>query len=50
VGEKDVYFDVFLPNSVISSMFNSFDREQKERFDRIVDECRSAVSATVTTG
>jgi len=49
-GDKDVYFDVFLPNTVMSSMFNSFDREQKERFDRIVDDCRSAASATVSAG
>jgi hypothetical protein len=49
VGTKDVYFDVFLPNTVISSLYNSFDREQKERFDRIVEDCRSAVSATVVT-
>ena len=47
-SDKDVYFEVYLPNTTISSMFNSFDREQKVRFERILEESRDLVSSTVT--
>jgi hypothetical protein len=29
-------------------MFNSFDKEQRQRFEKIVEESREAVSATVS--
>ncbi len=47
-ADKDVYFDVFLPNPVISDMFNSFDKEQKIRFEKIIEESRELVTSAVS--
>lgn len=47
-GDKDVYFDVHLPQHAVSSMYNSFDREQKARFDIIIEHSRELISSSVT--
>lgn len=47
-GGKDVYFEVYLPNSTISSMFKSFDKEQRVRFDGVMEATRELASSTVS--
>lgn len=44
LGKNAVYFDVWLPNSIIAEMFNSFDKEHKMRFQKSVDSARLAIS------
>jgi hypothetical protein len=46
-GKTPAYFDVWLPQSQIVQMFNSFDKEQKLRFQKVVDEARSTMSVIV---
>lgn len=46
-GNRSAYYDVWLPNSTISEMFNSFDKEQKVRFQRIIDDSRKTMSSVI---
>lgn len=46
-GKTPAYFDVWLPQSQIVQMFNSFDKEQRLRFQKIVDESRNSMSVIV---
>ena len=47
VGNNSIYYDVWLPNHVIAEMYKSFDKENKIRFQRAVDEARTAISSTM---
>lgn len=46
-GDKGVYFDVYLPHSIVSSMFASFDKEQRLRFDRVLELAREMMASSV---
>ncbi len=43
LGKDSIYYDVWLPNGLVSEIFNSFDKEQKVRFQKTIDEARSKV-------
>ena len=47
-GEKSIYYDIWLHSGIISEMFNSFDKEQKIRFQRLIDEGRKNISGSIT--
>jgi hypothetical protein len=46
-SDKTFYYEVWLSNSIISEMFNSFDKEQKLRFQKRLDAIRNTVSESV---
>lgn len=47
-AKSQSYHDIWLPNSIIAEMYKSFDKEQKNRFQKTVDLARREITAAIS--
>jgi hypothetical protein len=42
-GKSSAYYDVWLPNSILVELYTSYDKEQRIRFQKLVEEARNTM-------
>jgi hypothetical protein len=47
-GKSSAYYDVWLPNSILVELYTSYDKEQRIRFQKLVEEARNTMAKAIS--